>query len=108
MASSLAPSRELPINFTRPRAGDKESEQLWAFNERARPAQTNGLLIIDSPLPSTGQLRSMLSNLRTALDAREISAALDCLCALVPDYTPSPTVLALRAGAATTSQAHNE
>jgi FlaA1/EpsC-like NDP-sugar epimerase len=108
MARTLAPDRELPINFTHPRAGDKESEQLWAFNEKPRPAHTNGLLLIDSPLLAAGQLRSLLANLRAALDAREISAALDCLCALVPDYTPSRTVLALRAGAATTSQARND
>jgi FlaA1/EpsC-like NDP-sugar epimerase len=108
MARNLAPGRELPIHFTRPRAGDKESEQLWASNEKAGPAKMNGLRRIDSPLLDAGPLRGMLANLRTALDAREIPAALDCLCALVPDYSPSRTVLALCAGTATTSQACNE
>jgi hypothetical protein len=47
-----------------------------------------------SQLPPA-QLASGLDNLRAALDARNLAAALVHLTFLVPDYTPSPSVLAL-------------
>jgi FlaA1/EpsC-like NDP-sugar epimerase len=106
LAHALAPDREVPIKFTHLRPGDKESEQLWSSTESCRPSMMAGLLSIDSPVLSKSQLHSKLSELRSALDARDISAALECFLALVPDYSPSCVVLALRSQAA--SQVHHE
>jgi hypothetical protein len=47
-----------------------------------------------STLPE-GELESALACLRTAVDTRDLAAALVHLCALVPDYTPSAAVVAL-------------
>ncbi len=106
LAHMFAPGRDVPIRYTHPRPGDKESEKLWSSSESCRPSKMTGLLTIDSPLLSKSRLHSKLVDLSAALDARDVSAALECLLALVPDYTPSSIVLALRSAAAT--QVHHE
>jgi hypothetical protein len=50
---------------------------------------------VETALPAAPQLAGRLASLRAALDARDLGDALAHLCALVPDYTPSQTVLAL-------------
>ncbi len=95
MATTLAPGRDIPIEFTHPRPGDKEVEHLVASSERAQPAQAAGLLRVESPALQHAELHSKLTALRAALDARDLATALDSMRALVPDYTPSPALLAL-------------
>jgi FlaA1/EpsC-like NDP-sugar epimerase len=95
MAKALAPERAVEIDFTHPRPGDKEVERLWSAAETPRPAQTAGLLSIQSPLPPIEQLEDGLTGLRIAVDDRDLPAALTHLKALVPDYVASSAVLAL-------------
>ncbi len=95
MARTLAPGRNIPIEFTRLRAGDKESEQLWSAAEITRPARINRLLSVNSPSLPTDELHRLLAALRDAVIARDVSGALACLRALVPDYALSRTVNAL-------------
>lgn len=92
MALELAPGRELPIDFTHPRPGEKETERLWSLWETARTT-SSGLLSIESP--QIAQLPDALAALRAAVDLRKLPAALADLRALVPNYTASRTVLAL-------------
>ena len=40
MARELSPDREIAIEFTAPRPGDKETEQLWSASEFADPADS--------------------------------------------------------------------
>ena len=94
MSRALAPDRDLAIEFTRLRPGDKESEQLWSDSETPHPATVTGLVPLDSPLPPRNQLQSLLTTLHRAVQSRDLSAALAALRILVPDYTPSPTILA--------------
>ncbi len=96
MAHSLAPGHQAAIEFTHLRAGDKETEQLWSAIETPRPASRAGLVSLDSPSIPRAQLQSGLANLRSAVKMRDLSTALDSLRILVPDYTPSSSVLALR------------
>jgi len=97
MAANLAPGHTIPIDFTRLRPGDKEAELLWSSTESVHPAAMDGLLCIESPLLARGHLHSALAALRTALDARDMPAALDTLRALVPEYAPSQAVQSLAA-----------
>jgi len=99
-AHSLAPTREVSIEFTHPRDGDKELEQLWSENETPHPANASGLLQLDSPSIASSQLQIMLATLRESVRLRDLSASLDVLRVLVPDYRPSSTVIALRSTAA--------
>jgi len=95
MAHKLAPNRTIAIDFTHPRPGDKETEQLWSAGESARPAHQRGLLMVQSPVLPDGQLQTELTVLRGALDVRDLSAAIAQLRVMVPDYRPSPALLAL-------------
>ncbi len=105
-ARSLTPNHDASIEFTCLRAGDKETEQLWSESEAPHPAGANGLIRIDSPSIARGQLQTLLATLRDAVRLRDLSAALEVLRVLAPDYTPSSTVLDLRPTAA--PQASND
>jgi FlaA1/EpsC-like NDP-sugar epimerase len=100
MAHTLAPGREIPIEFTEPRPGDKETEQLWSTTEISYPSPPNastsgGLVSLQlSTLPSS-QLTSALARLHISVEARDIPAALALLQSLVSDYTPSPSLQSL-------------
>jgi O-antigen biosynthesis protein WbqV len=95
MARVLAPDREIPIEFTEPRPGDKELEKLWSSSETVVPAAAPPLLSIDSPLKSGAGLDRELDTLERALRARDLPAAIASLRSLVPDFTPSAALLAL-------------
>jgi FlaA1/EpsC-like NDP-sugar epimerase len=95
MARILAPDREIAIGFTEPRPGDKEDERMWSTGETTRPCGQGGLVLIEAARLTAGELNRPLAGLRIALDARDLAAALGGLCTLVPDYTPSRSVLAL-------------
>jgi FlaA1/EpsC-like NDP-sugar epimerase len=104
MARNLAPDREIPIEFTRLRAGDKESEALWSPAETPQATQTNGLVPIDSPSLPQSRHQHLLEELEAAAESREVHTALTILRELVPDYTPSHAVRAVCSRIATPVQ----
>src|ERR1035441_997976 len=87
LAKALAPERIIEVDFTSLRPGDKESESFWAETESTRPSRVAGLVRSESSTLPEGELESALACLRTAVDTRDLAAALVHLCALVPDYT---------------------
>lgn len=89
MAASLAPGRNIELDFTAPRPGEKDPNDLWSESESPRPAAQPGLLSIQFPAIDELGLESPLSALRFALDARDRDAALLQLRALVPEYDPA-------------------
>jgi FlaA1/EpsC-like NDP-sugar epimerase len=101
MARELAPDREIEIDFTAPRPGDKITELLWSSTDRTKPvlsgasAEASALVSIQASQLPPAQLASGLENLRESLHARNLAAALVHLTFLVPDYTPSHAVLEL-------------
>lgn len=95
MLGELAPEREIAIVFTEPRSGDKEVEKLWSSDEKATPALAQGLFSIDSPFKSGAELDCELAVLKQATRARDLCAAVACLCSLVPNFTPSAALSAL-------------
>lgn len=95
MARTLAAENEFPIQYIGLRPGDKLSELLWDDSEIASPAGSGDLLCIRSPETAPIQLESGLAELHAAFRERNLGAALDSLCALVPSYSPGREVLAL-------------
>jgi FlaA1/EpsC-like NDP-sugar epimerase len=95
LSIQLAPEREVEVDFTSLRPGDKESEMFWSPDEIVSPSEVPGILSIASPPLPEGDLETLLAALRTAVDTRDLAAALAHLRTLVPDYTPSATVVAL-------------
>lgn len=98
LSSALARDRIVPIEFTRLRAGDKESEALFSPLETPHAARANGLVAVDSRGLPTGQLLDLVEVLKSASHTRHLSAALSILRRLVPDYTPSRVVENLQIG----------
>jgi FlaA1/EpsC-like NDP-sugar epimerase len=95
MAKTLAPGRDVPLQFTGLRPGDKREEQFWATTETVHPATSSSLLRIDPKLASGDGLQRELAHLQAALEARDLNAAMASLCRLVPDYTPSAALKSL-------------
>ena len=95
MARMLAPDRQVPIHFTGLRPGDKLEEKLWGASERAELAPARGVIRIQPARPDAARFARDLASLRAALRVSDLSAALADLCALVPGYRPSQTLLAL-------------
>jgi len=94
MARELAPNREIAIEFTGLRPGDKETELLWSEGAPTSSLPPSALVSVrDSVLPEGGLKRS-LDRLREAIEARNLPGAFGQLCALVPDFCPSPLLLA--------------
>lgn len=95
MAHALAPDREIPIEIIGLRPGDKENERLWRAGESTHPVSNSGMVFIQTAQPAAAILNRALDPLRVAIDVRDMQTAIAQLCALVPDYTPSRTVLTL-------------
>jgi len=121
MAEELAPDENIAVDFTEPRPGDKDTELLWAPDDLTEPAtlqpepaslqpayptQTsypesapesldNAMVSIHSATVPAARFEHSLAKLHDAVDARNLAVALFHLRKLVPDYTPSPAVLAL-------------
>jgi UDP-N-acetylglucosamine 2-epimerase (non-hydrolysing)/GDP/UDP-N,N'-diacetylbacillosamine 2-epimerase (hydrolysing) len=85
MSDVLAPRREVNIEFTRLRPGEKKTEQLWAGDEKPNGVGTEGLLRIEPPSQSN-RLAGSLEKLRDHVDRRNRSGAINCLGELVPAY----------------------
>jgi FlaA1/EpsC-like NDP-sugar epimerase len=93
VAQEFAPGQKLRIEFTGARPGDKECEQLWSPPENTSAPDARGLIRIDTPRIDSGLLRSELSELRSALQPRDLPGLLLALGRIVPDYVPSSTIL---------------
>lgn len=95
MAAALAPGRNVDIDFTSPRPGDKDPDRFWSPEESPRPAIHAGLLSLQLPALTLDQLGPGLRALDSAVSARDLQASLGHLRELVPAYTPGPAVSAL-------------
>lgn len=92
MFRTFAPDRDPAITFTHLRAGDKETEQLWSPAETPHPVAHDGLIQFETPILAASQINHHLELLRSAVNQRDLTAALRSLGSLVPEYTPSSTV----------------
>jgi len=96
LAAQLAPGREIPIDFIGRRPGDREAERFWAESDPVQPAAPEfglgSLVYVEAPRLTAAQIGTGLANLRAALAAFDLIAALAHLRYLVPDYQPSPAV----------------
>jgi FlaA1/EpsC-like NDP-sugar epimerase len=95
MAQQLAPGRAIPVEFTGLRPGDKESEQFWSATDSVQPASSPNLLRVEVQPDSSRELARSLTELRGAVDARDLHAALAQMRRLAPDYEPGRALLAL-------------
>ncbi len=85
----------LPIKYSGLRTGDKLSEDLWSANEQPGTANPQGLVELRYPQMPLPDCVEKIAHLHSAANNRDLPRALEILQQLVPDYTPSTTVLAL-------------
>ena len=96
--SGLTPGKDIDIEFTGMRPGEKLIEELSTSDEELLPTAHQSISVFRSETNySVRELRSDLEQLRVALDERSAQDALRILQRLVPDYTASQEICALSA-----------
>jgi len=92
--AGFQPGDEIPIVMTGLRPGDKMAEQLVSDLEWVDPKDKGTLRLIKSPQPSPERFDSVMAALQESVVRRDVTAVLEHLRHLVPDYRPSAEVLA--------------
>ncbi len=92
--SGLEPDRDIAIKFTGLRPGEKLFEELLIEGEDIRPTRHEKIRVFSSRPISYQQIKRRLEALAEALQRKDAAAVLDELCRLVPEYKPSPELLA--------------
>lgn len=97
MIASRSHERTIQIKYTGLRAGDKAREALWTSREapqRCKHGACFELMQHDAQSHSPSWML-LLDSLQDAVQARDLILAMDLVKKLVPDYEPSPSILAL-------------
>ena len=97
MGKALASGREVRIEFTHLRAGEKLTELLWGEDENAMEDSARGTVRIEPETWRRESIEERLQTLTSSVERRDVGGAVAALRELVPDYRPSATVLAMAA-----------
>jgi FlaA1/EpsC-like NDP-sugar epimerase len=102
LLSGLRPELDVPITFSGLRPGEKMYEELSAYEENTVATPHRQIRVFTGAPPDRVTLERALDQLRTAVRARDAADAVMILKDLIPDYSPSSSVLhaAFRARAA--------
>ena len=87
--SGYVPDRDVPIQFTGLRPGEKLYEELLIEPEQAEGTAHPRIFRSYEPLPETTTIQSEVGVLRKAIKENDLEAALSVMCRLVPEYGPS-------------------
>ena len=82
------------IAFTGLRPGDKLREVFWSTGEQPSPSGIPGLIQIQSSQSENELAPHIVESLRGAVARRDLPQALDCIARIVPEYSPSETIMA--------------
>jgi len=89
---SHAPSKsrkDIPVTFTGLRAGDKMSEEFLSQDESTEPTVDPRLLRAKTREVPTDKLNIQMEDLSRWVDERNLTAMIETLCQIVPDYRPT-------------------
>ena len=86
--SGLVPEKDIPLQFTGLRPGEKLYEELLIDPAQSQPTQHPRIFSSEEPLPEVKVLEKEISILTEAIEQRDISATLDSMKRLVPEYNP--------------------
>lgn len=96
--AGLIPGKDIPIEFTGIRPGEKLYEELSTSGEELLPTSHDSLSVFRSGAAmSLSELALEIDRLRSALEQRSVRDALEVLERIVPDYTASREIRALGA-----------
>jgi FlaA1/EpsC-like NDP-sugar epimerase len=86
--SGLVPEKDIPMQFTGLRPGEKLYEELLIDPAQSQPTQHPRIFCSEEPQPEVKVLEKEISILTETIEQRDISAALDSMKRLVPEYNP--------------------
>jgi FlaA1/EpsC-like NDP-sugar epimerase len=96
--AGLIPGKDIPIEFTGIRPGEKLYEELSTSGEELLPTSHESVSVFRSGAGlSSSELALEMDRLRSALEQRSVRDALEVLERIVPDYTASREIRALGA-----------
>ena len=93
--SGLEPGKDIPIIFTGLRPGEKLFEELRFDGEGLNPTAHEKIHVFSGGQVDAGQVSAWLDDLSAAVSANSVHRLLTKLKEIVPEYTPSPEILAL-------------
>jgi len=86
--SGLVPEKDIPLQFTGLRPGEKLYEELLIDPAQSQPTLHPRIFCSEEPLPEVKVLEKEISILTEAIEQRDISNALASMKRLVPEYNP--------------------
>ena len=86
--SGLVPEKDIPMQFTGLRPGEKLYEELLIDPAQSRPTQHPRIFCSEEPLPESEALQKEIQLLREAISKRDLNSTLDSMKRLVPEYSP--------------------
>lgn len=94
-AAGFIPEKDILIEFTELRPGDKMSEEMNLACETLQSCADPKLYRVNGPEMPANRFDLEIAELVRNADERDLSKLLDTLCRIVPEYQPSETLLAL-------------
>ena len=119
LASGFIPEEELPIEFVGLRQGEKLHEELWEDWEDPRPTELGQIFVISKVKRPPFSIVKEASSLEALLESdHDIQKLTQCLCRLVPSFSPnvsqqpsraveSPAPIPIRRNSGNNSHSHN-
>ena len=86
--SGLIPERDIPLQYTGLRPGEKLYEELLIDPSQSQPTQHPRIFSSEESLPEVKVLKKEIGILTEAIEQRDLSAALDSMKRIVPEYNP--------------------
>jgi len=93
LLSGLEPDRDIRIEFSGVRPGEKLFEELSAYEEDTVPTPHSQIRVFTGKGVSAATMEHCLADLRRAIDSRDASGILLQMKDLIPDYNPSAVAL---------------
>jgi len=86
--SGLIPEKDIPLQFTGLRPGEKLYEELLIDPAQSQPTRHPRIYSSEEPLPESEFLQKEIQLLSESISKRDLNSALDSMKRLVPEYKP--------------------
>ena len=93
LLSGLRPDKDIRIEFTGIRPGEKLYEEMHTFEESTLPTRHEKIKIFSGPTLTYGGMTGPLETLREICAERDVTQLILQLKEIVPEYNPSSNVL---------------